>query len=173
MYCCNKAATNIVREPTAGLIQSSVSLTASAKLTILAGKERAIENINIAIAGAGRMGQAVAQSIEQNSAFDLVGTWERGGDIDALAAAADVIIDFSMPEGTEAVVEAATKHRPTHETTSQRKGYVVALPTKRSRHNGSFIRCSAVGMHSLRKNASWRARSISTACGTTLRVVAR
>ena len=77
----------------------------------MAGKERAIEIINIAIAGAGRMGQAVAQSIEQHTAFGLVGTWERGGDIDALAAAADVIIDFSMPDGTEAVVEAATKHR--------------------------------------------------------------
>ena len=97
--------------PTVGLIQSSVSLTASAKLTILAAKERAIENINIAIAGAGRMGKAVAESIEQDSAFGLIGTWQRGGDIEVLVGAADVVVDFSMPDGTEVVVEAAVKYK--------------------------------------------------------------
>ncbi len=56
------------------------------------------------------MGQAVAQSIERHSALGLTGIWQRGGDIDALVATADVVVDFSMPDGTEAVVEAAVKH---------------------------------------------------------------
>ena len=56
------------------------------------------------------MGQAVAQSIERHSELGLTGIWQRGGDIDALVATADVVVDFSMPEGTEAVVEAAVKH---------------------------------------------------------------
>ncbi len=56
------------------------------------------------------MAQAVAQSIEQHSALGLTGIWQRGGDIDALVATADVVVDFSMPDGTEAVVEAAVKH---------------------------------------------------------------
>lgn len=56
------------------------------------------------------MGQAVAQSIEQHSELDLIGIWRRGGDIDAFVATADVVVDFSMPDGTEAVVEAAVKH---------------------------------------------------------------
>ena len=66
--------------------------------------------MNIAIAGAGRMAQAVAQSIERHSELGLTGIWQRGGDIDALVATADVVVDFSMPDGTEAVVEAAVKH---------------------------------------------------------------
>jgi 4-hydroxy-tetrahydrodipicolinate reductase len=57
------------------------------------------------------MGRAVAQSIEQHSAFALVGTWKRGGDIDTLVAAADVVVDFSMPDGTELVVDAAVKYK--------------------------------------------------------------
>lgn len=57
------------------------------------------------------MGRAVAQSIEQQSAFSLVGTWKRGGDIDTLVAAADVVVDFSMPDGTELVVDAAVKYK--------------------------------------------------------------
>ena len=40
----------------------------------------------------------------------MTGIWQRGGDIDALVATADVVVDFSMPDGTEAVVEAAVKH---------------------------------------------------------------
>ncbi len=56
------------------------------------------------------MGQAVAQSIERHSELGLTGIWQRGGDIDALVATADVVVDFSMPDGTEAVVEAAVKH---------------------------------------------------------------
>lgn len=57
------------------------------------------------------MGKAIAQSIEQHSELGLVGIWTRGGDIDALVAAADVIVDFSMPDGTEAVVDAALKYK--------------------------------------------------------------
>ena len=57
------------------------------------------------------MGKAVAESIEQDSAFGLIGTWQRGGDIEALVGAADVVVDFSMPDGTEVVVEAAVKYK--------------------------------------------------------------
>jgi 4-hydroxy-tetrahydrodipicolinate reductase len=56
------------------------------------------------------MGQAVVQSIERHSELGLTGIWQRGGDIDALVATADVVVDFSMPDGTETVVEAAVKH---------------------------------------------------------------
>ncbi len=58
------------------------------------------------------MGKAVAHSIEQHSAFGLIGTWKRGDNIDALdalVAAADIVVDFSMPDGTELVVDAAVK----------------------------------------------------------------
>lgn len=57
------------------------------------------------------MGQAVARSIAQHSALALIGTWRRGDDIDALFAAADVVIDFSLPDGTEVVLDAVVKHR--------------------------------------------------------------
>lgn len=57
------------------------------------------------------MGQAVARSIAQHSALGLIGTWRRGDDIDALFAAADVVIDFSLPDGTEVVLDAVVRHR--------------------------------------------------------------
>ncbi len=57
------------------------------------------------------MGKAVAQSIEQHSAFALIGTWKRGGNFDPLVAAADVVVDFSMPDGTELVVDTAVKYK--------------------------------------------------------------
>lgn len=57
------------------------------------------------------MGKAVALSIEQHSAFGLIGTWKRGDHIDTLVAAADVVVDFSMPDGTELAVAAAVKYK--------------------------------------------------------------
>lgn len=56
------------------------------------------------------MGQALAASIRQSSRLALTGVWKRGGDIDGLAAAADVLIDFSLPEGTENVLDAVVRH---------------------------------------------------------------
>lgn len=56
------------------------------------------------------MGQALQTSIERHDDLDLVGIWRRGDDIDTLVEAADVVIDFSLPDGTAAVVAAAVAH---------------------------------------------------------------
>ncbi len=53
------------------------------------------------------MGRALADSIEQQDDLRLAGIWRRGDDIDMLLSDADVIIDFSLPEGTEEVLQAA------------------------------------------------------------------
>lgn len=66
--------------------------------------------IRIAIAGAGRMGQAIASLIGRDDSFELAGLWSRGEDLDALVANSDVIIDFSLPEATQTVIDAATRH---------------------------------------------------------------
>ena len=67
--------------------------------------------LRIAIAGAGRMGKAIAALIDSDPALEQVGIWSRGGDLDALVTAADVVIDFSLPEGTAEVVAAIERHQ--------------------------------------------------------------
>ena len=66
--------------------------------------------IRVAIAGAGRMGKAIAAGIDAQDDLELVGTWGRGDDLDALVRAADVVIDFSLPDGTMQVIDAALAH---------------------------------------------------------------
>ncbi len=61
--------------------------------------------IRAAVAGAGRMGQAIAGLIEARDDMQLVGVWRRGDDLDRLVRDADVIIDFSLPEGTMQVLD--------------------------------------------------------------------
>jgi len=56
------------------------------------------------------MGQAIAVSVRQHSELELVGAWQRGQDLDEMVSAADVVIDFSLPEGTELVLEAVVRH---------------------------------------------------------------
>ena len=56
------------------------------------------------------MGQAIAASIEQQADLELAGIWTREGDLDAIVASADIVIDFSLPEGTVAVLDAAVRH---------------------------------------------------------------
>lgn len=56
------------------------------------------------------MGQSIAASIEQQADLELAGIWTRDGDLDAVVAAADVVIDFSLPEGTAAVLDAVVRH---------------------------------------------------------------
>lgn len=56
------------------------------------------------------MSQAIAASIEQQADLELAGIWTREGDLDAVVAAADVVIDFSLPEGTVAVLDAVVRH---------------------------------------------------------------
>lgn len=65
----------------------------------------------IGIVGArGRMGQAVAAVLAEHGAT-LAGGVDAGGDVNALAAAADVLIDFSVPEALAATLAAARSHR--------------------------------------------------------------
>ena len=66
--------------------------------------------IRVAIAGTGRMGQAIAAGLEQHDDMELVGLWGRGDDLDSLVSKSDVVIDFSLPDGTVKVLEAASRH---------------------------------------------------------------
>jgi 4-hydroxy-tetrahydrodipicolinate reductase len=63
--------------------------------------------IRIAIAGAGRMGQAIAAGLENRNDMELAGVWHRDEALAPLVASADVVIDFSLPEGTMHVLDAA------------------------------------------------------------------
>lgn len=56
------------------------------------------------------MGQAIAASIDRHPNLRLAGVWSRGQDIAALVAKADVVVDFSLPEGTEQVIDAVVLH---------------------------------------------------------------
>ena len=57
------------------------------------------------------MGQAIADGIAAPGDLELAGLWKRGDDLDALAADCDVLVDFSLPEATEAVIAAALRHK--------------------------------------------------------------
>ncbi len=57
------------------------------------------------------MGQALAETIRQRPGFELVGVWQRGDDINSLVEAADVVIDFSLPEATALVLDAVLRHQ--------------------------------------------------------------
>jgi 4-hydroxy-tetrahydrodipicolinate reductase len=56
------------------------------------------------------MGQAIAELTTAAEDLELAGIWKRGDDLHALAAASDVIVDFSLPEATDGVVAAALQH---------------------------------------------------------------
>lgn len=56
------------------------------------------------------MGQAIAARVEHQADLALAGIWARGGDLDAVVAASDVVIDFSLPEGTVDVLAAVVHH---------------------------------------------------------------
>jgi len=57
------------------------------------------------------MGQAIAASIAELPALESAGVWARGGDLDRVVAAADVVIDFSLPEATVEVLAAVIRHK--------------------------------------------------------------
>lgn len=67
--------------------------------------------LRVAIAGAGRMGRSIAARIAARDDLVLAGTWSRGGDLAAIAADADVIIDFSLPVATDKVLDAVAALR--------------------------------------------------------------
>jgi 4-hydroxy-tetrahydrodipicolinate reductase len=62
--------------------------------------------MRVAIAGAGRMGQAIAAGLDKQNDMTLAGVWHRDEDLSELVAAADVVIDFSLPDGTVQVLNA-------------------------------------------------------------------
>lgn len=62
--------------------------------------------IRIAIAGTGRMGQAIAAAAAGQRDLTLCGHWGRGDDLDALLATADVLVDFTLGEATGTVADA-------------------------------------------------------------------
>jgi 4-hydroxy-tetrahydrodipicolinate reductase len=57
------------------------------------------------------MGQAIAGLVDAADDLNLAGVWKRGDDIDALAGSCDVLIDFSLPEATDQIIWAATRHK--------------------------------------------------------------
>ncbi|MDE2434891.1 MAG: 4-hydroxy-tetrahydrodipicolinate reductase [Sphingomonadales bacterium] len=58
------------------------------------------------IGSAGRMGQALADAVAAAGA-ELAGGVDKGGDVAALAARSDVLVDFSSPHALEANLDAA------------------------------------------------------------------
>lgn len=69
---------------------------------------RATKSLAIAVAGAGRMGRAIAAIAEREDDLQLAGIWKRGEDLRSLVESAAVLIDFSLPEGTDRVIDAVT-----------------------------------------------------------------
>ena len=67
--------------------------------------------VRVAIAGAGRMGQAIAALLQEHEQLSFCGMAGRDHDLDALVASADVIIDFSLPDGTERLLDVVVAHR--------------------------------------------------------------
>ncbi len=65
----------------------------------------------MAIAGTGRMAMAVAAALERDGDTEVAGHWSRGGDLSALLANADVLVDFTLPEATTAIAEACEDRR--------------------------------------------------------------
>ncbi len=57
------------------------------------------------------MGQAIMQAIDVADDLQVSGVWARGDSIDEVVAAADVIIDFSLPDATAILLEAVLRHQ--------------------------------------------------------------
>jgi len=57
------------------------------------------------------MGKAIAAGLDGRQDMELVGFWARGDDLDALVSSADVVIDFSLPDGTAEVLEAVLRQK--------------------------------------------------------------
>jgi 4-hydroxy-tetrahydrodipicolinate reductase len=68
-------------------------------------KGQHMANIGI-IGSAGRMGHAIAEALNA-AGHTVAGGIDRDGDVEALALASDVLIDFSSPSALEANLDAA------------------------------------------------------------------
>ena len=66
------------------------------------------ETLQVAVLGAGRMGQQVVSVLEETDGCRVAGVWSRNGDTDLadLLAVADVAIDFTLPAATAAILDA-------------------------------------------------------------------
>ena len=53
------------------------------------------------------MGQALGASVELDAGLELAGIWQRGDDLSDLLIGSDVVIDFSLPEASQIVLDAA------------------------------------------------------------------
>nr|NLD40607.1 4-hydroxy-tetrahydrodipicolinate reductase [Actinomycetales bacterium] len=63
--------------------------------------------LRVAVIGAnGRMGRTVCEAVESAPDMDLVARLESGDDVASLAGEADVAVDFTHPDATEANVHA-------------------------------------------------------------------
>jgi 4-hydroxy-tetrahydrodipicolinate reductase len=56
------------------------------------------------------MGRAIAAGLELQNGMGLAGLWGRGDDLDELVARSDVLVDFSLPEGTAEVLDVVVRH---------------------------------------------------------------
>src|SRR6185503_17427739 len=58
-------------------------------------------SVRVAISGAGgRMGRALLDAVAASGDTTLAGSFDIGGDVRAALSAADVLVDFTRPEGT-------------------------------------------------------------------------
>ncbi len=57
------------------------------------------------------MGRAIADAIAAADDLQLTGTWGRNDDLDVLLGDSDVLVDFTLPEATDTVVDAAVRHK--------------------------------------------------------------
>ena len=69
--------------------------------------------LNVAVLGAGRMGQQLVQVIEEATDCQVAGVWSRNADTElaSLLAGADVAIDFTLPEVTKEIAGIAAAQR--------------------------------------------------------------
>ncbi|HUJ10211.1 MAG TPA: 4-hydroxy-tetrahydrodipicolinate reductase [Verrucomicrobiae bacterium] len=68
--------------------------------------------IKIIVCGSkGRMGQALLACIKSDPELQLVGEIDQGDDLAKVIANADVVVDFSVHEGTAAVAKIAAEHK--------------------------------------------------------------
>lgn len=65
--------------------------------------------MKVAVLGAGRMGRALVRCIEARPELELAGVWARNGDLHGLLEAADVAVDFTLPDATLDVLAGATR----------------------------------------------------------------
>ena len=55
------------------------------------------------------MGKALEKTVILDDELELAGIWRRGNDINKLLTLSDILIDFSLPEANEVILDAAIK----------------------------------------------------------------